>query len=96
MLQLSGLTMTYDLSQPEYHRIVTLQRNGQSVADDDRFTVAASGFLTEGGDLYDSFPESEVIRSVGKVSDVVIQYFRDHELVTVPVRGRQWPVADGD
>jgi len=96
MLQLSGLTMTYDLDQPEYHRIVTLQRNGQTVRDDDRFTVAASGFLTEGGDLYDSFPESEVIRSVGKVSDVVIQYFRDHELVTIPARGRQWPVADGD
>jgi len=96
LLQLSGLTMTYDLSQPEYHRIVTLERNGQSVTDSERFLVAASGFLTEGGDLYDSFPESEVIRSVGKVSDVVISYFRDHELVTVPKRGRQLPVASSD
>lgn len=96
LLQLSGLTITYDLNRPKYSRVVTLQRNGQAVADDDRFTVAASGFLTEGGDLYDSFPESPVIRSVGKVSDVVIQYFRDHELVTTPVRGRQSPVAGSD
>lgn len=96
LLQLSGLAVTYDLSQPKYSRVITLQRNGQPVMDDDRFTVAASGFLSEGGDLYDSFPESPVIRSVGKVSDVVIQYFRDQELVTTPVRGRQTPVAGSE
>lgn len=94
MLQLSGLEMTYDLAQPNYSRIVTLEKDGRPVADSDRFTVAAPGFLTEGGDLYDSFPESEVIRSVGKVSDVIIDYFRNQEVVAVPERGRQWPVAD--
>lgn len=95
LLQLSGLAMTYDLSQPRYSRVITLQRNGQPVTDDDRFTVAAPGFLTEGGDLYDSFPESPVLRSVGKVSDVVIQYFRGRELVTIPERGRQLPIDSG-
>ena len=94
MLQLSGLEMTYDLREPNYNRIVTLERNGQPVADGDRFTVAAPGFLTEGGDLYDSFPESDDIRSAGKVSDVIVDYFRNHELVAVPKRGRQWDVAD--
>ena len=94
MLQLSGLEMTYDLERPKYSRVVTLERNGQPVSDSDRFTVAAPGFLTEGGDLYDSFPESEIIRSVGKVSDVVIDYFRDQGVVAVPDRGRQWEVAD--
>lgn len=93
MLQLSGLEMTYDLRQPAYSRVVTLKHNGQPVADDDRFMVAAPGFLTEGGDLYDSFPESEVIRSVGKVSDVVIEYFRGREVVAVPQRGRQQEVV---
>ncbi|MCH8336585.1 MAG: 5'-nucleotidase C-terminal domain-containing protein [Proteobacteria bacterium] len=92
MLQLSQLEMTYDLDEPRYNRIVTLHHNGKPVADDDLFTVAAPSFLTEGGDLYDSFPESEVISSVGKVSDIIIQYFRDHEVVAVPERGRQWPV----
>jgi 5'-nucleotidase/UDP-sugar diphosphatase len=91
LLQLAGLEMTYDLKQPNYSRIVTLQRNGQDVADDDMFTVAAGGFLAEGGDLYDSFPESEAILDAGKVSDVVIQYFRDNDVVPVPERGRQWP-----
>ena len=94
MLQLSGLEMTYDLAQPEYSRIVTLERNGRPITDSDRFTVAAPGFLTEGGDLYDSFPESEVIRSAGRVSDVIVDYFRNQELVTVPQRGRQREVTD--
>jgi 2',3'-cyclic-nucleotide 2'-phosphodiesterase (5'-nucleotidase family) len=89
LLQLSGLEVTYDLDRPEYSRVLSLERDGEPVANGDRFTVAAPGFLTEGGDLYDSFPESEVIRSVGKVSDVVIDYFRAHEVVTVPQRGRQ-------
>lgn len=92
MLQLAGLTMRYDLSRPMYSRIVSLQRDGKPVADDDRFTVAGSGFLTEGGDLYDSFAESEVIGSFGKVADVIVEHFRNHELVAVPARGRQLPI----
>lgn len=90
LLQLSGLELTYDLERPKYSRILALERNGQAVGDDDLFTVAAPGFLTEGGDLYDSFPESEVIRSVGKVSDVIIDYFRTNDVVKVPSRGRQF------
>jgi hypothetical protein len=50
--------------------------------------------LTEGGDLYDSFAESEKIRDVGKVSDVVIAYFRRHDSIGTPQRGRQLPVDD--
>jgi len=57
------------------------------------FVVATPSFLTEGGDLYDSFPESTVIGNAGKVSDVIIQYFRDREVVVVPKRGRQEDVT---
>ena len=93
LLQVSGLEVRYDLSKPEYSRIVSLERNGEPIDDGDRFTVAAPGFLTEGGDLYDSFPESPVIRSVGKVSDVIVNHFRDTERVRVPERGRQFDVT---
>ncbi len=94
MLQLSGLEMTYDLKQPKYSRVVSLKHNGQAVADGEMFTVAAPGFLTEGGDLYDSFPESAVIRDVGQVSDVLVDYFRSHESIATPKRGRQWQVLE--
>jgi 2',3'-cyclic-nucleotide 2'-phosphodiesterase/3'-nucleotidase len=94
MLQLSGLELVYDLNQPKYQRIVSLKHNGQEVSDDAMFTVAAPGFLTEGGDLYDSFPESEVIRDVGKVSDIVVAYFQGRESIATPKRGRQWQVVN--
>ena len=89
ILQLSGLEVIYDLRQPKYKRIVELKHNGMPVQDEVRYTVAACSLLTEGGDLYDSFLESEVIRSAGKVSDVIVKYFQDHDVVAVPKRGRQ-------
>lgn len=89
LLQLSGLELVYDLSRPEFERIVSLEYRGMPVADSDQFTVAAPGFLAEGGDLYDSFPESDALRSVGKVSDLVVDYFRREQQVAVPPGGRQ-------
>jgi 2',3'-cyclic-nucleotide 2'-phosphodiesterase/3'-nucleotidase len=93
LLQLSGLNMKYDLHRPEQQRIVSLERNGKTVAPDDMFTVAAPGFLAEGGDLYGSFAESVALRDVGQVSDVMIEYIRMHEVVAVPQRGRQEDVS---
>jgi 5'-nucleotidase/UDP-sugar diphosphatase len=94
LLQLSGLELIYDLSQPKYSRVVSVKHNGQDLEDDALYTVAAGGFLAEGGDLYDSFAESEVILTAGKVSDVIIEYFQSHESIATPKRGRQWQVAE--
>lgn len=88
-LQVSGLALSYDLRLPARQRIVTLERNGRSIEDGDRFTVAAPGFLAEGGDLYDSFREAKFVRSANKVSDIMIEYFGKREIVSVPDRGRQ-------
>ncbi|MGI9222806.1 MAG: bifunctional metallophosphatase/5'-nucleotidase [Woeseiaceae bacterium] len=94
LLQISGVEMSYDLNRPEYQRIVTLTHEGRPIVDNETYTVAASGFLAEGGDLYDAFPESDVVASFGKVSDAIIAYFRNHETVAIPKRGRQWQVSD--
>ena len=93
LLQVSGLEIQYDLSQPKYSRVVTVTRDGEPIMDDDLLTVAAPGFLAEGGDLYDSFPESEVVRTVGQVSDLVVAYFQSHDVVAIPERGRQFDVT---
>ncbi|MGB5629969.1 MAG: hypothetical protein WBM45_12935 [Woeseiaceae bacterium] len=62
---------------------------GAALADTDRLSVAAPGFLAEGGDLYDVFTESEAIRSAGTVTDVATAYLAQHEVVAVPTGGRQ-------
>ena len=89
LLQVAGLSLTYDLTQPEGERLVSLEHKGTAVQDGDVLTVAAPGFLAEGGDLYTMFAESEPIRSVGKVSDAAAAYVADHEVVALPARGRQ-------
>lgn len=94
LLQLSGLELVYDLNQPKYSRVVSVKHNDQDLEDDALYTVATGSFLAEGGDLYDSFAESEIIRSSGKVSDVIIEYFRAHESIATPKRGRQWQLND--
>ncbi len=89
LLQVSGISVTYDLTLPEGERLISLQRNGVDVADDDRLLVAAPGFLAEGGDLYVVFAESDAIRNAGKVSDAAAAWFANHDVVAVPSRGRQ-------
>lgn len=66
-----------------------LQRNGVPIKNGDRFSVAAPGFLAEGGDLYDSFREADVLRNTDKVSDIMVDYFSKRDIVAVPDRGRQ-------
>jgi len=91
-LQVSGLTLSYDLQRPAQQRVVTLERNGKPIKGVDRFSVAAPGFLAEGGDLYESFREAKVLRSSDKVSDIMIGYFGKRDVVAVPDRGRQTDV----
>ncbi len=88
LLQASGVGVTYDLSKPEYERAVAVTRNGEPLSPRQTVTVAVSGFLAEGGDLYDAFVEARTLESFGKVSDAVVDYFRAREVVDVPERGR--------
>ena len=93
LLQVAGLKITYDLSQPEGQRVVSVEFDGAPLEDAERLTVAAPGFLAEGGDLYTMFAESESIRSAGKVTDVVTDYFSRQAVVEVPSGGRQLDLA---
>ena len=56
-----------------------MRHGGHPIAPEDRFEVVASGFLAEGGDLYDAFPEATRLRTLGKVSDVVLDTFVHRE-----------------
>jgi 5'-nucleotidase/UDP-sugar diphosphatase len=89
ILQVSGIDVVYDMSKPERERLVSMSRGGHPIAPSDTFIVALGGFLAEGGDLYDSFPEATTLRTLGKVADNVIAYFGSQEVVRVPARGRQ-------
>ena len=89
LLQVSGLTVTYDLGRPAGQRLLSVERDGVPLDESDRLTVAAPGFLAEGGDLYTMFAEADAIRSAGTVTGVATTYFARHDVVPVPPRGRQ-------
>jgi 2',3'-cyclic-nucleotide 2'-phosphodiesterase (5'-nucleotidase family) len=93
LLQVAGLKITYDLSQPEGQRLVSVEYDGAPLENAERLTVAAPGFLAEGGDLYTMFAEANSIRSAGKVTDVVTDYLSRQAVVEVPPGGRQLDLA---
>ena len=95
LLQVSGIDVVYDMSQPERERLVSVTRDGRPIEPTDTLTVALGGFLAEGGDLYDVFPEATTLRTMGKVSDKVIDYFLQQDVVRVPPRGRQTSAPSG-
>ena len=89
LLQVSGLTVTYDLSQPEGQRVVSVVRGEKEVSPLDRMTVSMPGFLAEGGDLYTVFADIDAQGETGKVTDVVIEYLARSDVLPVPPSGRQ-------
>jgi 5'-nucleotidase/UDP-sugar diphosphatase len=93
LLQVAGLKITYDLTQPEGQRLIAVEHGGEVLQDSDRLSVAAPGFLAEGGDLYTVFAEAEAIRSAGKVSDALADYYSGTDIVDVPSRGRQFNIG---
>lgn len=94
ILQVSGMSINYDLSAPERRRVVSAMVNGEPIFANRLYTVAAAGFLAEGGDLYSMFPKGRVVASFGKLSDVQMRYFRNNQSISPPKLGRQVPVAE--
>ena len=89
LLQVSGLELVYDLSQPEYQRAVSIKHNGREIDPDASYDVAVARFLALGGDHYDVFTETTIISEHAALGDLMIEYFRKHESVPAPALGRQ-------
>jgi 5'-nucleotidase len=55
MLQISGLTYTWDNARPVGDRIVEVRKDGAPLTPTATYTVAMNGFLAEGGDNFTVF-----------------------------------------
>lgn len=96
LLQVSGLNVRYDLSRSEGDRLVDVTHNGAELDNQQTYSVAAPGFLAEGGDLYTVFADLPEDRRAGSVKDVALAYFADREVVQRPERGRQTDLNDSN
>ena len=93
LLQVSGMTVRYDLARPVGSRVVSVEIGGRALDLDDQYSVATFDFLASGADLYDGFFDSRVVMEHGpEFADLLIDHFARHEVVGIPPRGRQEPL----
>ena len=91
MLQVSGITVRYDLGRPVGSRVLGIQVGGKALREDATYSVATDRFMFNGGDLFTDFLNSEVI-SIGRdFAEALTDYFKSRDIVGIPVRGRLLP-----
>lgn len=93
LMQLSNLQVIYDTSKPERQRFVSAKHEGKEISDHDVFEVCMSGIISRGGDHYDVFTETVLLREYEPLGDMTIEYFRKHGTVPTPAAGRQLDLA---
>lgn len=89
LLQVSGLDVVYDTSRPERHRLVSLRHNGVDIGDNDVLEVAVPQIIARGGDHFDEFLVTKLLRTSKPLGELTIEYFRRHKVIPVPAAGRQ-------
>jgi 2',3'-cyclic-nucleotide 2'-phosphodiesterase (5'-nucleotidase family) len=93
LIQVSGLTASYDLRKPAGRRLVSVTIGGKKLDPARMYRVATNSFLAQGGDLYETFLRAKQTDSGRSLSDVVIGYFRKTDSVSPPKPGRLLPAS---
>ena len=92
MVQVSGMKVTYDLSNPIGHRMVNAEVGGRPLDERMVYQVAVTSFLAEGGDLYTTFLKTKQSDKGGLISEVLMDYIKRKKIVESPIGGRLIPV----
>ena len=93
LMQVSGLEVVYDTSKPERQRLVSLQHDGQEVQSDDMFEIAVPAIIAGGGDHYDEFLATRLLRESEPLGELTIAYFKQKGVIALPESGRQRDLA---
>ena len=94
MMQVAGIKATYDLSRPEYQRLVSVESSGAPLDDARTYHVVTNSFVAGGGDHYATFREGAHARDTGQLlSDLLYEYAREKKTLEAPAGGRLVPVA---
>ena len=92
VLQVSGLTVTFDVARPMGERVVSVKIGGTPIDSDASYTVTTFDFLASGADLYSGFLGAEVIEAQGpEFAELLEAHFASGEAVAAPAEGRLIP-----
>ena len=90
-LQLSGLSVTFDVRRPVGKRVVTATlASSEPIIDTDAYDVAVPSFLVKGGDGYNMIKDDLLEhRNTGFLdNDLLVSYIRKSTPIGVPKAGR--------
>lgn len=80
-----GIAYTVDLRRPPRERVTRLTHNGAPVADGDELTLVTNSYRATGAGDFDMLAGCQrVWENQTEVSELLLNYLRAHELVTVP------------
>jgi 2',3'-cyclic-nucleotide 2'-phosphodiesterase (5'-nucleotidase family) len=93
VLQVSGMTVRYDIDRPVGERVVAVEIGGARLEPAATYTVTTFDFLASGADLYTGFLDAEVVEAHGpEFAELLVAHFAEGQ-VTAPPGGRLIPVG---
>jgi 2',3'-cyclic-nucleotide 2'-phosphodiesterase (5'-nucleotidase family) len=94
VLQVSGMTVTYNLDRPIGDRVVAVTIDGNTLDRGADYTVTTLSFLASGADLYSGFLDAEAIEAQGpQFAELLEALFATGEAVAAPAGDRLIPVG---
>jgi 2',3'-cyclic-nucleotide 2'-phosphodiesterase (5'-nucleotidase family) len=93
MVQVSGLRATYDLERPRGKRLIELRIGNSPMEDGKLYRVATNSFLTQGGDLYETFLHTKQSDAGKLLSTIMMEYLQKQGEISAPAAGRLIPAS---
>lgn len=88
MLQISGMSVEYDLTRPAGSRVVQASVQGKPLQPDSIYRVATNDFLAAGGDQFMPFEEGRNLSYGDALRDIVGVYLQKHSPVQPAIEQR--------
>ncbi|HOV85531.1 MAG TPA: bifunctional UDP-sugar hydrolase/5'-nucleotidase [Syntrophobacteraceae bacterium] len=88
ILQVSGLTVVYDLSRPPGNRVVEVMVGTRPLEEQAVYRVVTNDFLAAGGDRFTAFKEGKNVTARESLRDVVIDYVAKRSPIAPVTEGR--------
>jgi 2',3'-cyclic-nucleotide 2'-phosphodiesterase (5'-nucleotidase family) len=88
ILQVSGIKIRYDLSEPEGSRVRDVHIGRRSLDPEKTYTVTTIDYLAVGGDAFSPFKEGKHIMYGTALRDVLVSYLEKHSPISPRIEGR--------
>jgi 5'-nucleotidase/UDP-sugar diphosphatase len=87
-LQISGITVTYDLKKTVGERVMKAEVGGKPLDPNKAYTVVTNDFLAAGGDKVGALKEGKNITYGDLLRDALVEYLKKHAPVSPRIEGR--------